>query len=123
MHFDVLSSDGSTIYQVTVAVSGADVRASCTCRAGELGKLCRHQVGILLGRVGLLASPSRDATVGLERLVSEIAHTACANYVAEITAAEAELRAQKMRLDRAKRNLEKLLKQHSGPDVKSNASY
>jgi len=112
MNFDVLSSDGSTVYSVSVGLDGGKVRASCTCRAGELGKLCKHQIGILSGQTGLLVSPNNEVKSELGKFVLEISDTECANYLAEILAADTEMKEQKRRLDRAKRNLEKTLKQH-----------
>lgn len=112
MNFDVLSSDGATVYKVTVEVIGGDVRAACTCKAGALGKLCKHQFGILAGQTDLLASCDRDVTDELNRLVTKIADTACAGLVAEILAADAGMKAHKRRLDSAKKNLEKMLRQH-----------
>jgi uncharacterized Zn finger protein len=112
MDFDVLSSDGSTVYQVTVGTCDGKVRASCTCRAGTLGKLCRHQIGILVGQIDLLASPTNEVRTELNKFVSEIADTECAHYVTEMLAAETEMKEQKKRLDRAKRTLEKSLKRH-----------
>ena len=111
MDFDVLSSDGATVYHVTVGVSGGKVRASCTCRAGELGKLCKHKIGILSGRPDLLVSADNETTRELNRFVTQIADTECAVLVTEFLEADAELKEQKQRLDRAKRNLERILKQ------------
>lgn len=112
MNFEVLSSDGSTAYNVTVGVNDGNVRASCTCRAGELGKLCKHQIGILSGQTVLLVSPDNEVTGELNKFVSEITDTECAKYVSEMLAADAEMAEQKKRRDRARRNLEKTLKQH-----------
>ncbi|MHB1213376.1 MAG: SWIM zinc finger family protein [Thiobacillus sp.] len=112
MYFEVLGSDGSTVYNVMVGVNGGKVRASCTCKAGELGKLCKHQIGILSGQADLLASPNNEVKGELNNLVTQIADTECANYVAEMLAADAEMNELKRRLGRAKRNLEKTLKQH-----------
>lgn len=112
MNFEVLSSDGSTVYIVTVEMYNGKVRASCTCRAGELGKLCKHQIGILSGQTNFLVSPENEVKDELNRFVSQITDTECACFVAEILAADAELKEQKRRLDRAKRNLEKSLKQN-----------
>lgn len=112
MNFEVLSSDGSTVYSVTVGVNGGKVRASCTCRAGELGKLCKHLIGMLAGQTDLLVSHTNEVETELNNFVSEIADTECANYVAEMLVADAEMKEQKKRLDRAKRNLDKTLKQH-----------
>lgn len=89
---------------------GGKVRASCTCRAGELRKLCKHQIGILSGQADLLMSPSNEIRGELHNLVTQIADTEYAELIAEMLAANAELKEQKKRLDRAKRNLEKLLK-------------
>lgn len=112
MEFDVLSSDGSTVYNVTVEMTDGNVRASCTCKAGTLGKLCKHQFGILAGQSGLLASPDDDIRDELRRFVAKIADTACAGFVAEMLAADAGMKEHKRRLDAAKKNLEKKLRQH-----------
>lgn len=110
MKFEVLSSDGSTVYAVMVGESGGKVQTSCTCRAGELGKLCKHQIGMLSGKTDLLVSPNNVAREKLKEFVTQIANTECANYLDEMFAAEMEMKIQKKRLDNAKRNLEKTLK-------------
>lgn len=110
--FAVLSSDGSTFYVVSVERQGDKVLASCSCKAGEFGQLCKHQIRILSGQDDLLASSDEDARMKLRELVSQIADTECASYVAEYLSAVAGLDEQKRRRDRAKRNLEKTLKQH-----------
>ncbi len=112
MNFEVLSSDGSTVYNVMVVVNGGKVKASCTCKAGELGKLCKHLIGILSGQTDLLTSQNNEAMGELNKFVTQIADTECATYVAEMLAADAEMSELKKRLGRAKRNLEKTLKQH-----------
>ena len=112
MNFEVLSSDGSTVYSVTVGMNGGKVHASCTCRAGEIGKLCKHQIGILSGQADLLVSQDDEMKGELEKFVAQIADTECAGLVSEIREADAEMKEQKRRLDGAKKNLEKTLKQH-----------
>jgi uncharacterized Zn finger protein len=112
MNFEVLGSDGSSVYVVSVERQGDKVLASCTCKAGEFGQLCKHQIGILSGQDDLLASSNEDVRMKLRELVSQITNTACASYVAEYLSAVAGLEEQKKRRDRAKRNLEKILKQH-----------
>jgi len=111
MNFEVLSSDGATVYNVTVEINGEMVRAACTCKAGQLGKLCRHKIGILSGKTDSLVSKSDDVNSELNKFVSDIGDTACASYLTEMLAADAEMKEQKKRLDRAKRNLGKVLKQ------------
>jgi len=110
MDFDVLSSDGFTVYSITVGTNEGKVWASCTCRAGALGKLCKHQIGILSGQTNLLVSPNNELKGELRKFVTQITDTDCADFLAEILAADAELKVQKRRLDRAKRNLEETLK-------------
>ena len=112
MDFYVLSSDGLTVYNVTVEMTAGDVRASCTCKAGALGKLCKHQFGILACQTDLLASPDNEIKDELRRFVAKISDTACAGLVAEILAADAGIKEYKRRLDSAKKNLEKALRQH-----------
>lgn len=110
MNFEVLSSDGSTVYNVTVGIDRGRVRATCTCKAGALGKLCRHQIGVLSGQTDLLVSPNDDVRSELNKFVSEIADTECAIYLGEMFTADSEMKEQKRRLDRAKRNLENVLR-------------
>lgn len=112
MQFDVLSSDGSTVYNVTVEMADGNVWASCTCKAGRLGKLCKHQFGILAGQSSLLASPDDESRDELRRFVAKISDTACACLVAEILVADAGMKEHKRRLDTAKKSLEKRLSGH-----------
>lgn len=111
MDFEVLSSDGLSIYVVTVQKSGDNVLATCTCKAGEFGQLCKHQIGILSGQDDGLASSDQSVRMRLNELISQIADTECANHVAEYLLAVDGFEKQKKRRDRAKRNLEKTLKQ------------
>jgi len=112
INFEVLSSDGSTVYNVSVEMNRGKVRAACSCKAGEFGKLCKHQIEILSGQTGLLVSPNNEVKSELSKFVLEILDTDCANYLSEMLAADAEMKEQKKRLDSAKRKLEKTLKQH-----------
>jgi uncharacterized Zn finger protein len=112
MDFDVLSSDRSTLYVVTVDKQGDKVLASCTCKAGEFGQLCKHQIGILSGQDGLLMSSDEAARMKLRVFVMQIADTECASLVAEYQSAVAGLEEQKKRRERAKKSLEKTLKRH-----------
>ena len=112
MDFKVLSSDESTIYIVSVDRQGDKVLASCTCKSGQFGQLCKHQIGILSGQDDFLASSDEVLRMKLNELVLQISCTECAKYIAEYLSAVAGFAEQKKRRDRAKRNLEKALNLH-----------
>ena len=112
VNFKVLSSDGSTVYIVSVDRQGDKVLATCTCQAGKHGKLCKHKIGILSGQNDLLVLSDEDARMKLNELVSEISDTACASCIDEYCLAISECEKQKKRLERAKKDLEKTLKPH-----------
>lgn len=109
MNFEILSSDGSTVYNVTVGMNGGRVQAACTCRAGEFGQLCKHLIGILSGQDDMLAVSDKEAQSKLMELIALIADTDCSRDVAEYHAAVAGVEEQKRRLARAKKSLEKTL--------------
>lgn len=45
--FDVLSSDGVTNYLVSVRANQERLVVTCNCKAGVLGKLCKHKVAVV----------------------------------------------------------------------------
>ncbi|ABA89054.1 hypothetical protein Pcar_1813 [Syntrophotalea carbinolica DSM 2380] len=56
MHFSVKvkSSDPDRHYLVEVIRRNELLRVSCTCRAGELGQMCKHKNAILRGDASIL---------------------------------------------------------------------
>ena len=107
--FKVLSSDGSTEYVVSVEKRDEQVLASCNCKAGESGQLCKHLNGILSGQDDVLAVADKEGRAKLIELTALISDTDCSRDVAEYHAAVAGVEKQKKRLARAKRSLEKTL--------------
>ena len=45
-------------YEVTFTRTEEHLSATCTCNAGQLGKLCKHRLGLLKGESQNLASPN-----------------------------------------------------------------
>ena len=43
------SSDGTKAYEVTFDRDQGNIRITCTCPAGEIGKVCRHRLAFLRG--------------------------------------------------------------------------
>lgn len=45
-NFEVIGSKGD-LYQVYFSDESGEPKAGCTCRAGEMGQLCKHVLGII----------------------------------------------------------------------------
>ena len=61
--FKVQGSE-SDPYVVTFAKDGANLTATCSCRAGKLGQYCKHRLNILLGDTdGMVGGDPADVAV------------------------------------------------------------
>lgn len=110
MEYQVPSSDGSSMYVVTINKIGNAITSSCSCKAGMFGQLCKHQIGILSGDDSCLLPSDSSGHEMLKALIAEIAGTECAAQLNEYLGAQAAIEEQKKRRDRAKKNLERILK-------------
>ncbi|EHD21291.1 MULTISPECIES: SWIM zinc finger family protein [Brenneria] len=44
------SSDGSDLYDVVVSDDAGKLRIKCSCRAGEIGNMCKHRVALIMNK-------------------------------------------------------------------------
>lgn len=56
LEFEVLSSDGETVYIVDFQKFGEKVAASCSCPAGQNLRPCKHRFEIINGEYGRIVS-------------------------------------------------------------------
>ena len=59
LEFLVQGSD-PTPYKVTFTIDQGDTKATCTCKAGLIGILCKHRLSLLDGEKGALVSDNSD---------------------------------------------------------------
>ncbi len=59
LQYQILSSNGSSVYKVSVEGKGKDLKAFCTCPAGKKGgKCCKHRSGLLNKDTANIVEPS-----------------------------------------------------------------
>lgn len=100
----VTSSDGVSFYLVEFEWDSERLRITCDCRAGTLGKNCRHKEGLICGDSSLLKDPA-DIVV-LNEVVEWVNQSPVRSAISRLHAAEAELKAAQARVKAAKKALE-----------------
>ncbi len=81
-------------YKVTFKKDGSNLNASCTCKAGENGKYCKHRFNILKGTSEGIVSPN---AADVEIVSSWLAGTdveAAMKTVKELTKEEERIKSQ-----------------------------
>ena len=69
LKYQVLSSDGITVYRVSFEGEGKELKAYCTCPAGERGgKFCKHVSALLNKDMTKIVKPS-DKIEALEKIL------------------------------------------------------
>lgn len=87
-------------YKVVVEKDGSILKASCTCRAGIFGQLCKHRLLLLNGSTDGIVSPNAaDAC----EVASWLAGSNVAAAISDLLTLEAEKQALETRIKRAKK--------------------
>lgn len=89
-------------YQVVFRKSGKNLNASCGCRAGIMGQLCKHRLSILNGDKSAVVSDNVDQ-------VSEVVAWLVGSYVAEVISEVVLLEAEKKLIENKLKKAKKLL--------------
>ncbi len=104
----LVQGSASAPYAVTFEKSGNNLNAFCTCPAGDNGQACKHRVLILKGVVdGIVSGNANDVAVIREWLIgTEVERTlgAVGTAEAEVSQAQANLKAAKKELSRSLRS-------------------
>lgn len=87
-------------YKVVVEKDGTNLKASCTCRAGIFGQLCKHRLFLLNGAIDGIVS-ANIAEAG--EVVSWLAGSDAAPAISELASLEAEKKTLEARIKRAKK--------------------
>lgn len=99
-----LSSDGVTSYRVVFHLENGKLLIDCSCPAGEMGKLCRHKLGLLAGDSKMLSSPKQQSE--LEEVQLWIRETRFPKLASQLKETEKELARIKKKLSQLKREIE-----------------
>ena len=93
-------------YKVVFKKNGSDLRASCSCRAGVNGLLCKHRLSILNGDMSAVVSENIDQVTEVN---SWLDGSNVAAAIAEVVALESEKKLIEDRLKRVKKLVAKAL--------------
>lgn len=100
--FNVLSSNGVTVYTVVFELVESKLTVRCDCEAGARGKLCRHKSNLLLGNY-IDSDDYREA-------MSWVRQSPLQELLEKVTLSEEEFDNKKKQLEKSKRSLEKALR-------------
>jgi hypothetical protein len=93
-------------YLITFIKDGADLVATCTCAAGEVGQSCKHRLAILNGDASAVVSENgADAEI----VASWIPGTSLALALEALATAERQLEEAKRAVSAAKKRLSNTL--------------
>jgi hypothetical protein len=67
LHFLVQGSEPDP-YRVMFRREGANFTATCTCRGGEMGQICKHRLNLLKGEAGALVSGNSEQLIRLPEM-------------------------------------------------------
>lgn len=103
---EVPSSSSDATYLVSVRQDETGAFVTCTCPAGQFGKLCKHKVEVLNSAINTTEDHSGASRYDLNRLIES---TDIPLLLTEMNRADQELQRAKRALEVAKKNLEKSL--------------
>lgn len=93
-------------YVVRFSKEGENLKASCTCRAGVMGQICKHRLSILNGEKSEIISDNAD---NVAEVVSWLAGSAVALAMANVASLEAEKKLIEEKIKIAKKLIAKAL--------------
>lgn len=103
--FQVQGSDPAP-YKVIFKANDGQIKASCTCRAGVMGQLCKHRLSILNGDSSAVVSPNASEVADV---VSWLEGSNLAEAISVAVQLEAEKKLLEERLKSAKKAIAKAL--------------
>jgi hypothetical protein len=107
MHISVKtkSSDPGKYYVVDFIKKNGLLRVACSCRAGELGQMCKHKAALLRGDASMLFDPGDD--VDLLQAWQAVNETVIPTKLAELDRSLAKIEKEKKRLSADSKGLKK----------------
>jgi len=93
-------------YKVLFKKSGEKLNATCTCRAGQMGQLCKHRLSILNGDKSAVVSENTDQVA---EVTSWLEGSNVAEAISEVVSLEAEKKRIEGKLKIAKKLVAKAL--------------
>jgi hypothetical protein len=97
------SSSGEP-YDVTVQYEDGFLTARCTCKAGIMGMVCKHRLGILRGDKSMLAVPSQAEN--LAKITQWAEQTGFSSLLQQLDTAEVEVAHAELELKKLKKRIE-----------------
>lgn len=95
-------------YNVVFRRKGPNLTATCTCKGGEMGQVCKHRLGLLSGDTSAVVSGNLLEVDALQGLIAgtdvEKAFEALASASESLEAAKAEVSRRKKALARSFRD-------------------
>lgn len=107
--FEVMSSDGVTVYVVSFELDSGKLYVYCNCQAGSRGNWCRHKKQLALGDLSGLQNESQSSE--MPKVLEWVRDSKIAQLISEMHMAEDEMQKAKVRMDRAKKELEKAMRE------------
>lgn len=107
--FEVMSGDGITVYVVSFELDSGKLYVYCNCQAGSFGKWCKHKTQLVLGDLSGLRNSAQSSD--MPEVLEWVKDSKIAQLVSEMRVAEDEMKKAKARMDRARKNLEKIAKE------------
>ena len=103
--FEVMSSDGITVYVVSFELDSGKLHIYCNCQAGSRGNWCKHKKQLALGDLSGLRNESQSSE--MPKVLEWVRNSKLTQFISEMQVAEDEMQKAKARIDRAKKELEK----------------
>ena len=109
MKYEFLAkSSGEEPYQVVFIFDEEKLSITCNCKAGVFGKFCKHKLALLTGDTNMLSEP--EQLESLKEVLNQIPATAYPELIDQVHSAELKADEAKRALQKAKRLLEKAMK-------------
>jgi hypothetical protein len=107
--FEIMSSDGVAFYVVSFELDSGKFYVYCDCQAGSRGKWCKHKSQLVLGDLSGLRNSAQS--IDIPEILKWVKDSNMGQLLSEIQMAEDEMIKAKARMDKARKNLEKLARE------------
>ena len=107
--FEVMSSDGIRVYVVSFELDFGKLYVYCNCQAGSWGKWCKHKMQLVLGDLSGLRNSAQSSD--MPEVLEWVKDSKIAQLVSEMQVADDEMKKAKARMDRTRKNIEKIAKE------------
>lgn len=107
--FEMMSSDGITVYIVSFELDSGKLHIYCNCQAGSWGKWCKHKTQLVLGDLSGLRNSAQSSE--MQEVLEWVKDSKVAQLVSEMQVAEDGMKKAKARVDSVRKSLEKIAKE------------